>query len=484
MSVTQEQVLDVLRTVQDPDLHKDIVTLGFVKDVKIAGGEVDFTIELTTPACPVKDEMKAEAERKVAALPGVKAARAQMTADVRARGGFGRQAVPGIRNIIAVGAGKGGVGKSTTAVNLALALPAQGRARRPDGRRRLRPEHPADARHHGRARRSATDKKMIPPEAHGLKVISMGMLVPPDQPVIWRGPMLHGAVQQFMRDVEWGELDYLVVDLPPGTGDVSLSMAQSVPVAGAVVVTTPQGVSVSDVRKAVAMFRQLNIPILGVVENMSYFVCGHCDERTEIFGHGGGARMAEDMGIPFLGEVPIDTRVRSGGDEGTPIVAAAPDVAGGAGLRRRGRPGRGPGLDPEHEDVPGDPDRVGCRRRSRDRSRGARRRARRRPSRPRNRAPCAGTAGNGRPRRRRPHPDLSGRRPGSRLALPVSRIQPDLLSCSKPRESSMLQAPFLATFLLLLAAPTAAQVPSAVDRQKLDEAQQAYERGQELMGRE
>jgi ATP-binding protein involved in chromosome partitioning len=171
----------------------------------------------------------------------------------------------------------------------------------------------------------SADKKMIPPEAHGIKVISMGMLVPPDQPVIWRGPMLHGAVQQFMRDVVWGELDYLVVDLPPGTGDVALSMAQSVPVAGAIVVTTPQGVSVSDVRKAVGMFRQLNIPVLGVMENMSYFVCGHCQGRTEIFGHGGGAAMAKDMGIPFLGEVPIDTRVRSGGDTGQPIVAEAPD---------------------------------------------------------------------------------------------------------------------------------------------------------------
>jgi ATP-binding protein involved in chromosome partitioning len=170
------------------------------------------------------------------------------------------------------------------------------------------------------------DKKILPAVAHGIKVISMGMLIPPDQPVIWRGPMLHGAVQQFMRDVLWGELDYLVVDLPPGTGDVSLSLSQSVPVAGAVVVTTPQGVSISDVRKAVGMFRQLNIPLLGVVENMSYFVCGHCDERTEIFGHGGGRRMAEELSVPFLGEVPIDTRVRSGGDEGKPIVAAAPDA--------------------------------------------------------------------------------------------------------------------------------------------------------------
>jgi ATP-binding protein involved in chromosome partitioning len=325
MTVSRDQVLDALRTVQDPDLHKDIVTLGFVKDVRIEGGSVDFTIELTTPACPVRDEMKAEAERKVAALSGVGAARATMTANVRARGGFGRQEVPGIRNIVAVGAGKGGVGKSTMAVNLAVALQKKG-ARvglmdadvyGPNTPQMLGIKDPPQV---------GGDKRMVPPEAFGIKLISMGMLVPADQPIIWRGPMLHGAVQQFMRDVDWGELDYLVVDLPPGTGDVALSMAQSVPVAGALVVTTPQGVSVSDVRKAVAMFRQLNIPILGVVENMSYFLCGHCGERTDIFGHGGGSRMAEDMGIPFLGEVPIDTRVREGGDEGRPIVAAVPDA--------------------------------------------------------------------------------------------------------------------------------------------------------------
>jgi ATP-binding protein involved in chromosome partitioning len=170
------------------------------------------------------------------------------------------------------------------------------------------------------------DKRIVPPVAHGVKVISIGMMVPPDQPIVWRGPMLHGAVQQFMRDVLWGELDYLVVDLPPGTGDVALSMAQSVPMAGAVVVTTPQGVSVSDVRKAVGMFRMLNVPVLGVIENMSYFECGHCQERTEIFGSGGGRRMADEMQIPFLGEVPIDTRVRAGGDEGQPIVSAVPDA--------------------------------------------------------------------------------------------------------------------------------------------------------------
>jgi ATP-binding protein involved in chromosome partitioning len=329
VSITQEEVLAALRTVQDPDLHKDIVSLGFVKDVRIADGAVDFTIELTTPACPVRDQMKAEAEQKVAALPGVDVARAKMTAEVRARGGFGRQAVPGIRNIVAVGAGKGGVGKSTTAVNLAVALQRKG-ARvglmdadvyGPNIPQMLgitvQPE-------------VSEEKRILPPEAHGIKVISMGMLVPADQAVIWRGPMLHAAVQQFMRDVEWGELDYLVVDLPPGTGDVSLSMAQSVPLAGAIVVTTPQGVSVSDVRKAVGMFRQLNVPVLGVVENMSTFACPHCGERTDIFGHGGGERMATDMGIPFLGSVPIDTRVRAGGDEGQPIVTAAPESPAGA----------------------------------------------------------------------------------------------------------------------------------------------------------
>jgi ATP-binding protein involved in chromosome partitioning len=325
LSVTEEQVLGALRTVQDPDLHKDIVTLQFVKDVKIKGGEVEFTIELTTPACPVRDEMKAEAEQKVSALPGVTTARATMTANVRARGGFGRQAIPGIRNILAVGAGKGGVGKSTSSVNLALALHKKGARVGLMDADVYGPNIPQMLGVTGQPEVSA-DKRMLPPEAYGVKVISMGMLVPPDQPIIWRGPMLHGAIQQFMRDVEWGELDYLVVDLPPGTGDVSLSLSQSVPVAGAVVVTTPQSVSVADVRKAVGMFRQLNIPILGVVENMSYFVCGHCNERTDIFGNGGGRRMAESMEIPFLGEVPIDTRVRTGGDEGRPIVAAAPEA--------------------------------------------------------------------------------------------------------------------------------------------------------------
>jgi ATP-binding protein involved in chromosome partitioning len=323
--VTKEQVLAALSAVQDPDLRKDIVSLGFVKQIEIREGVVDLTIELTTPACPVKDDLKAEAESRVRGIPGVTQARARMTANVRARAPHSREPIPGVRNVLTVGAGKGGVGKSTTAVNIAVALRLKGaRVGLLDGDV-YGPNIPQMLGIRAQPDLS-DDKKLLPPEAHGLKVVSMGMLVPPDQAVIWRGPMLHSAMQQFMREVVWGELDYLVVDLPPGTGDVSLSMAQSVPVAGAVLVTTPQGVSISDVRKAVAMYRQLNIPILGVVENMSYFVCGHCQERTEIFGHGGGAQMAQELGIPFLGEIPIDTRVREGGDDGRPIVDLAPDA--------------------------------------------------------------------------------------------------------------------------------------------------------------
>ncbi|MCU0242113.1 MAG: Mrp/NBP35 family ATP-binding protein [Vicinamibacteria bacterium] len=325
MSVTKEQVLDALRGVQDPDLRRDIVSLGFIKEIEIQDGRVAFTIELTTPACPMRDVLKQDAEQRVSAIQGVTSVEARMTANVRAHAPSAREPIPGIRNVLAVGAGKGGVGKSTVAVNLAVALRQEGaRVGLLDGDvygpnipQMLGIRETPEADQQGR---------VLPPEAHGIKVMSMGMLLPPEQAVIWRGPMLHKAIQQFLHDVCWGELDYLIVDLPPGTGDVSLSVAQIVPVAGAIVITTPQEVSVSDVRKAVTMFKQLQIPVLGVVENMSHFVCGHCQTRTDIFGTGGGQKMADEMQIPFLGEIPMEPDVRQGGDAGQPIVHAHPEA--------------------------------------------------------------------------------------------------------------------------------------------------------------
>ena len=328
MSVTKEQVLFALRGVQDPDLHKDIVTLGFVKDVKVEGDVVDFTVELTTPACPVKDQMKAQAEALVAALPGVTAARATMTANVSTRGGFGKQQIAGIRNIVAVGAGKGGVGKSTTSVNLAVALAMKGARVGLLDARRLRTEHPADARHRTRSPRGRTrEKRILPLEAHGIKVDLHGHARARRSADHLAGAdaARRGAAVHARRGLGRARL--------PDRGPAArhgrrgaLASRRACPWPAPSSSTTPQGVSVSDVTKAVGMFRELNIPLLGVVENMSYFVCGHCQERTEIFGNGGGRKMAEAMELPFLGEVPIDTRVRSGGDEGLPIVAAAPDA--------------------------------------------------------------------------------------------------------------------------------------------------------------
>ncbi len=320
-------VLDALRVVQDPDLGRDIVSLDFVKDLRIDGGQVAFDIELTTPACPVKEQMHDQAVAAVSALDGVTGVTVTMTANVRAVASpdAGRAPIPGVKNIIAVGAGKGGVGKSTVAVNLALALSQYG------GRVGL-----IDADIYGpnipimlglRAQLETDGKKIIPAEKHGIRVVSMGFMTEDDTPIIWRGPMLHGVVQQFFREVRWEELDYLVVDMPPGTGDVALSLSQTVPVSGAVVVTTPQTVSVADSRRALGMYRKLNVPILGLVENMSHFVCPSCDHESDIFGKGGGESAAESMGVPFLGRIPIYQPIREGGDSGNPIVLAEPHSA-------------------------------------------------------------------------------------------------------------------------------------------------------------
>src|SRR3954447_22782949 len=329
MQVSEGAVLDALKVIQDPDLHRDIVALGFIKDLKIDRAKVAFTIELTTPACPVKDQMREQARAAVMQLPGVSDVEVRMSARVREAVGSDstRTAIPGVKNVIAVGAGKGGVGKTTVAVNLAMALAQCG------GRVGL-----IDADIYGpnvpimlgmKTQLTTDGQKIVPAEKFGLQVISMGFLTGDDAPIIWRGPMLHGALQQFFREVAWKNLDYLVVDLPPGTGDVSLSLSQTVPVAGAIVVTTPQQVSLADSRRAAAMYKKLNIPPLGVIENMSYFACTNCHHESDIFGHGGGEKMAEELGMPFLGRLPIYQPIREGSDAGVPLMIAEPESPAG-----------------------------------------------------------------------------------------------------------------------------------------------------------
>ena len=320
----RDAVLTALRVVVDPDLRRDIVSLGFVKNLVIEGARISFTIELTTPACPVKDQLRDQAVAAVRELPGVADVDVQMTANVRSVSApeTGRPPVPGGKNVIAVGAGKGGVGKTTVAVNLALALAKCGsRVGILDGDI-YGPNVPIML---GLDTQLLTDgKQIVPAERHGVQVVSMGFLTGDDAPVIWRGPMLHGAIQQFFRDVAWKDLDYLIVDMPPGTGDVALSLSQTVPVAGAILVTTPQRVSLADTRRAIRMYQKLNIPPIGVVENMSYYSCPNCHHEADIFGHGGGEALATAMEVPFLGRLPVYQPIREGGDTGVPIVVSEP----------------------------------------------------------------------------------------------------------------------------------------------------------------
>ena len=326
----RDAVLNALRAVDDPDLHRDIVSLGFVKDVAVDGGRVGFVLELTTPACPVRDQLREQAVEAVRALPGVSEVDVRMTARVQSVSApeTGGPPLPGVKNVLAVGAGKGGVGKSTVAVNLALALARTG-------------SHVGilDGDIYGpnvpmmlglRDAKLETDgKQIMPAQVHGLQVVSIGFLTDDDAPVVWRGPMLHGAVRQFFQDVAWADLDYLLVDMPPGTGDVALSLSQTVPVVGAVVVTTPQQVSLADSRRAVRMYQKLNIPTAGIVENMSYYTCTNCYHETDIFGHGGGEGLARDMDVPFLGRLPLYQPIREGGDSGKPIVITEPGSPAG-----------------------------------------------------------------------------------------------------------------------------------------------------------
>ncbi|CAN5702114.1 Mrp/NBP35 family ATP-binding protein [soil metagenome] len=323
--ITEQAILDALRQIIDPDLHKDIVALGFIKDLEIKGGDVSFRIVLTTPACPVKEQMEAQAYELVGALEGIGNVRVTMDAEVpKGRGVANNMTLPNVKNIIAVSSGKGGVGKSTVAVNLAVSLAIDGAKVGLMDADVYGPNVPLML---GVAHKQpeAVNGKIVPIEAHGVKVISMALLAPPDKPMVLRGPMLHGIVRQFLGDVHWGELDYLIVDMPPGTGDVQLSLAQLVPVQGAVLVTTPQIVSLADVRRALKMFEQVAVPILGVIENMSYFIAPDTNNRYDIFGKGGGSEFADEMGVPFLGEVPLGIEVRESGDKGIPVVVSNPD---------------------------------------------------------------------------------------------------------------------------------------------------------------
>lgn len=332
--LSEAVVLESLKQIIDPDLRKDIVTLGFIHNLEVVGGDVRFTIMLTTPACPVKEQMESQAYEIVRGLEGVTSVKVTMDAEVpQGRGIANNVAIPGVKNIIAVSSGKGGVGKSTVAVNLAVALAANGAKVGIMDADVYGPNVPLML-GTGYDQPDVVDGKLKPIEAHGIKMISMAVLVPPDKPMILRGPMLHGVVRQFLTDVNWGELDYLVVDMPPGTGDVQLSLAQLVPVQGAVLVTTPQEVSLSDVRRAVKMFEQVNVPVLGVIENMSYFIAPDTGNKYEIFGKGGGQKLCDEYGLNLLGEVPLGMEVRAGGDSGVPVVVSAPDSPQSAAFRK------------------------------------------------------------------------------------------------------------------------------------------------------
>ena len=332
--LTEQLILDALRQIQDPDLHKDIVTLGFIKDLKIEGGNVSFRIVLTTPACPVKDEMEGAAKELVSALPGVQSVSVKMDAEVPKGRGIGEKvSVTGVRNIVAVSSGKGGVGKSTVAVNVAVSLALDGARVGLMDMDVYGPNVPIML-GASEARPEVDGNKLIPIEAYGVRIMSMAFLQPGDKPMIVRGPILHGLVKQFLSDVKWGELDYLIVDMPPGTGDVQLSLAQLVPVQGAVLVTTPQDVAIADVRRALRMFETVAIPILGVVENMSYFIAPDTGNRYDIFGEGGGQKLAAEYSVPFLGSIPLGIEVREGGDKGVPIVVSQPDSPQAQAFRR------------------------------------------------------------------------------------------------------------------------------------------------------
>ncbi len=329
--LTEQRVLAALSQVQEPELGGDIVARRMVKAVQIDGTSVSFTIELTTPACPLKDQIRAEAEAAVRTLPGVGTVSIEFTANTRRHAGIPEQApIPGVANVIAVAAGKGGVGKSTVAVNLAVALAQQGAQVGLLDADVFGPSLPLMLGVRGQPtafQNEQGEAMMEPLVGHGVKLISVGFLIEERTPVIWRGPMVSQLLRQFLYNVAWAPLDYLIIDMPPGTGDIALTLAQSLPLTGAVIVTTPQAIATADVIKAMEMFKQVNVPLLGIVENMAYFIAPDTGNRYDIFGSGGAARLSAQLEVPLLGQIPLGIAVREGGDAGAPaVISAAPDA--------------------------------------------------------------------------------------------------------------------------------------------------------------
>ena len=323
--VTEKQILDALRGVQDPELDKDLVSLNMIKNLRIEGDKVSFTLEFTSGACPMKKEIEDAAKKAVGNVPGVEEVWVEPTSKAPAKDPFkGRKPIPGVKHTIAVASGKGGVGKSTVSVNLALALAKTGAKvgildidiYGPSIPMMMGAKGPLPA---------MPDETLIPITSHGIKLVSVGFIIDEETALIWRGPLVMQLVQQFLKGVKWTDLDYLVIDLPPGTGDAQLTLVQTIPLSGSIIVTTPQDVALIDARRAIKMFNEVKVPIIGIVENMSYFVCPHCNEKTEIFSHGGGVMTSEKYNVPFLGKIPLDVEIRKCGDEGKPIVDANPD---------------------------------------------------------------------------------------------------------------------------------------------------------------
>ncbi|MEN6372347.1 MAG: iron-sulfur cluster carrier protein ApbC [Armatimonadota bacterium] len=324
--VTDRDVIDALRKVNDPELGQSLVDLGMIQDVHVEGGKVSFTVMLTTPACPLRSQIKDAAKDAVAVVPGVESVEVKLDSKVKSMPGAKEDEVlPGVKNIIAVASGKGGVGKSTVSVNLAVALSQEGAKvglldadiYGPSLPRLMGTnEHP-----------KAANGKIVPVEQHGIKLMSLGFLMPEDTAVIWRGPLVAGAVKQMLSDVLWGELDYLVVDLPPGTGDAQITLAQTVPLTGVVIVTTSQDMALMIATKAAQMFKRMEVPVLGIIENMSYFICPHCGGRTDVFSHGGGEQAAERLNIPMLGQIPLEPEIVVDSDLGVPTVIARQESA-------------------------------------------------------------------------------------------------------------------------------------------------------------